>query len=137
MQPLDYEVKNRFPHAISWFQAFALTCNLYGRYVEEDAHSAEERAAALDKNAGEHEGQHRALEHMVQKLQKKLDVCVNDRGVLSGELGSATRKAAGAGHLELLNRQCEEETKVQVERARPQPVTDSRNRRMRALNTAF
>jgi hypothetical protein len=80
---------------------------LYGRYVEEDAHSAEERAAALDKNAGEHEGQHRALEHMVQKLQKKLDVCVNDRGVLSGELGSATRKAAGAGHLELLNRQCE------------------------------
>ena len=56
------------------------------RHIEEDAHAAEERAASLDKHAGEHENQHRALEHMVQKLQKKLDVCTNDRGVLSGEL---------------------------------------------------
>lgn len=77
------------------------------RHIEEDAHAAEERAAALDKHAGEHENQHRALEHLVQKLQKKLDVCTNDRGVLSGELGSATRKAAGASHLEVLVRQCE------------------------------
>lgn len=51
--------------------------------LQEDAHTAEERANSLDRSAGEHEGRHRALEAMVQKLQKKLDTCVSDRGVLS------------------------------------------------------
>ena len=74
--------------------------------LQEDAHQAEERANSLDRSAGEHEGRHRALEAMVQKLQKKLDTCVSDRGVLSSELSIATKKASSAARADVLLQQC-------------------------------
>ena len=84
------------------------------RTVVEEARVAEERAAALERGAEEHENQHRALEFMVARLTKKLDVCTNDRGVLGGELGTAIRRAESAIHLELVARQCEEQRRDEL-----------------------